>query len=160
MSDATEAADEWLRAEARRLGVSVREVRDLARELRRQAIEARQWTEDLRRNAWEIYLRSVRRCVAGSAAFWRVGWRHVRQRVERDGRDFTSVPCYDLIGRELREATPEVRGWSTEQIFELLWDDYVPRPAADAFLGTAFDQIERAVCDPRNANESTTNEGF
>lgn len=66
--------------------------------------------------------------------YWRSGFqRYVAPKMAR-GADLTSIPRYDEIADAVREAVESYRGWSTEDIWDLLLSDYKPlRPVAEHY---------------------------
>lgn len=133
-----------LKAEAKRLGVTWAEVVQVKRECEQVMLDSRELEEGVRRRAWELFLHYAGRS-RGCRGFWRVGWDHVRARLENGGRDYTSLPGYDLLIRDVTEEYPEWSGRETAELFDFLFTDYQPRPSALELFSEALGLIEAAV---------------
>lgn len=133
-----------LRAEAKRHGVSWREVRRLKDELVEQHTLRREATDGPRRRAWELF--SHWNLTPGCVPFWRCGWSRIRQRVENAGRDYTAIRRYDMIAASVAEDYPEWSERDAGELFAMLFEDYVPWPPRRCFyeraLGMAIEQPE------------------
>lgn len=136
-----ESIDE-LKDEAKRIGVTWAELVSVKKDCEEVMIASRESEEGARREAWRLYLRYTGRSVAGCMAFWRVGWDKVRARLENSGRDFTSIPAYDLIATGVAAEYPEWEGVDAGELFAMLFAGYEPRPTAFELYEEALGRIE------------------
>ena len=134
-----------LKAEAKRLGVTWAEVVSVKKECQEVMLAARETEEGVRREAWRLFLHYSGRSVAGCQAFWRVGWDHLRARLENKGFDHTSIPGYDLIATGVAEEFPEWEGRDSGDLFAFLFVDYERRPSAFELYSEALGRIEAHV---------------
>lgn len=139
-----------LREWATEVGATWREVCQLKNELIEQERQARYETDDVRRRAWELYC--WQNMTDGCRSFWRCGWDHVRQRLDRLQLDFTSIRGYDKIHQQIVEEFPWWRGDRCEELFDwLLHTPYEPWPPREDFYARAIARFEAI-----NHNTSTT----
>lgn len=131
-----------LKKQAKRLGVTWREVCQLKEELIDLERERRWEDESVRRRAWELYLVYAGRSVQGCIGFWRCGWDYIKRRLDKQGRDFTSVPRYDNIHATIAEEFPAWQARDPEQLFDFLFSPYEVWPSRENFYAEALHQIE------------------
>lgn len=114
-----------LRRRVKQFGARWNEVVRTARWLRDAAIESRESADRTRELAWKYYCHWNRRS-AGCHSFWRVGFSHVFTALERRGQDYTAIPHYDEIARDVAS---ELSEWEDrcDDLWEFLASPYVPR---------------------------------
>lgn len=124
-----------LRERVKQAGVSWNEVVRTARWLRRVALEARESSDRTRQLAWQAYCHWNRRS-AGCHSFWRIGFAHLFARLERVGADYTAVPHYDEIARDVAS---ELSEWEDrcDALWEFLRTPYVPQRRVSEYLDEA-----------------------
>ena len=134
-----------LKAEAKQLGVTWKEVKQVQGDLRKAYLEQRASEEGARQYAWSLYLLYFGRSVEGCKGFWRVGFDRVRERLQNSDRDFTSIPRYDEIATSVEVEYPEWSEQSAEELFAWLFEGYTPRLTAADHYAEALGMIESQV---------------
>jgi hypothetical protein len=115
-------------------------VLQLARELKRQAIEKRAALDGARAYAWQLYCHYNGRSE-GCHSFWRCMPR-ILDRLAETGRDYTAVRCYDTIATAVAEEYPEWQD-QTEALWHWLGEPYERLPRTDDFIREAEEILER-----------------
>lgn len=130
-----------LRAWAKEIGATWRDVSRLKNELIEQERLERYSTDDVRRRAWQLYC--WQNLTDGCHSFWRCGWDHVRRRLDKKQVDFTSLRGYDKIHAAIAEEFAEWNGTECESLLEwLLQTPYEPWPPREEFYSRAIARLE------------------
>lgn len=110
----------------RLFGVPWETMVDTRKRLQAAEDEQRAADDEARQAGWSAYL-AYAGWSRSHQPFWRSGFqRYLGPRFAR-GADLTSIPRYDEIADAVREACEGMRGWSTEDIWDLLLSEYPPR---------------------------------
>lgn len=141
------------RRQAKEAGISWADVAALKSQMRADDDAAREPLEGARRYAWELYLRWNGRSLT-RLPFWRCGFEIVRAWLHNSGRDFTAIARYDEIFTAVACEYPEWAERSADDLWEFLFEAYVPRRSPADFYELALDTIIEHANQPRVAAES------
>jgi hypothetical protein len=127
-----------VKAEVKARGLKWADVRDCFEWLWEQEREKREHPNAVREYAWQIAT------SPGCWPFWRHGfWKRWGIRLERSGKDYTSIPRYDLIGQAVASEFPEYETHDgTERLFEFLLSRYDRLPDREKVYRHAMDHLE------------------
>lgn len=129
-------------------------VRQLAAELRHQAIEARAALDGARKLAWQSYCHHNGRSP-GCWPFWRCLPRVIAAVANR-GQDYTAIRGYDLVATAVASEFPEWEG-RADDLWEFLAEPYERLPTIAQFEDQAREILQRmrnSDCGIRSEEQS------